>query len=138
MKIWLIIFLVLMVSHRVQSQIEKRPVVNITCLELAEPSNQQLRLSCSDPSDYHCLLDESYTQEYEACREWKWIPEGKRNWVSEILKVYTKTIVSTVSKKHCLTVRRKMTYPVEFNNNTCTCVYRNIYLYIYLRPLGCI
>ncbi|XP_052716886.1 uncharacterized protein LOC128189352 [Crassostrea angulata] len=77
MKIWLIIFLVLMVSHRVQSQIEKRPVVNITCLELAAPSNQQLRLSCSDPSDYHCLLDESYTQEYEACREWKWIPEGK-------------------------------------------------------------
>nr|XP_034315218.1 uncharacterized protein LOC105346389 [Crassostrea gigas] len=75
MKICLIIFLVLMVSHRVQSQ--ERPVVNTTCLELAKPSNQQLRLSCSNPSYYHCLLDESYTQEYEACREWKWIPKGK-------------------------------------------------------------
>lgn len=119
MKIWLIIFLVLMVSHRVWSQ--SRLVVNTTCLELAKPSNQQLRLTCSQ-YDYHCLLDETFTKEFEACREWKWIPRGKRNWVSEILKMYTKTIVSTVSKKHCLTVRRKMIYPVEFNNNTCTCI----------------
>lgn len=100
MKIWLIIFLVLMVSHRVQSK--SRPVVNTTCLELAKPSNQQLRLSCSNPSYYHCLLDESYTQEYEACRDWKWIPGGKRNWVSEILKLYNKHIVSFLNKKQYL------------------------------------
>ncbi|XP_065936146.1 uncharacterized protein [Magallana gigas] len=74
MKIWLIIFLALMVSHRVQSQ--SRLVVNTTCLELAKPSNKQLRLICSQ-YDYHCLLDETFTKEFEACREWKWIPEGK-------------------------------------------------------------
>nr|XP_034315214.1 uncharacterized protein LOC105346393 isoform X2 [Crassostrea gigas] len=60
---------------RIPSQ--SRLLVKTTCLELAKPSNQQLRLSCSNPNDYHCLLDESYTQEYEACRDWKWIPGGK-------------------------------------------------------------
>nr|XP_034299168.1 uncharacterized protein LOC105333182 isoform X2 [Crassostrea gigas] len=62
-------------TTRVPSQ--SRLLVKTTCLELAKPSNQQLRLSCSNPNDYHCLLDESYTQEYEACRDWKWIPTGK-------------------------------------------------------------
>eukprot|EP00105_Crassostrea_gigas_P037122 XP_019921270.1 PREDICTED: uncharacterized protein LOC109618299 [Crassostrea gigas] len=74
MKIWRIIFLVLVVSHRVQSQ--SRIVVNTTCLELAQPSNQQLRLTCRQ-HDYHCLLDETFTKEFEVCREWKWIPGGK-------------------------------------------------------------
>lgn len=53
-----------------------RLVVNTTCLELAKPSNQQLRLSCNDTSSYHCLLDETFIQEIEVCRDWKWIPEG--------------------------------------------------------------
>lgn len=87
------------VSHRVQSQ--TRLVVNTTCLELAKPANQQFRLICSQ-YHYHCLLDETFTKEFEVCREWKWIPGGKRNLVSELLKLYNKTIESTVSKKHCL------------------------------------
>lgn len=49
--------------------------MNTTCLELAKPSNQQLRLTCRH-LDYHCLLDETLTKEFEACREWKWIPGG--------------------------------------------------------------
>nr|XP_034299166.1 uncharacterized protein LOC117680747 isoform X2 [Crassostrea gigas] len=64
-------------TTRVPSHVQSRLLVETTCLELAKPSNKQLRLSCSNPNDYHCLLDESYTQEYEACREWKWIPGGK-------------------------------------------------------------
>nr|XP_034315212.1 uncharacterized protein LOC105325036 isoform X6 [Crassostrea gigas] len=73
MKI-LLIFLVFTVSHRVLSQ--SRLVINTTCLELVKPSNQQFRLICSQ-YDYHCLLDETFTKEFEACREWKWIPGGK-------------------------------------------------------------
>lgn len=84
MKIRLIIFLVLTVSNRVLSQL--RLVVNTTCLKLAKPSNQQLRLSCRQ-YDYHCLLDETFTKEFEVCREWRWIFEGKRNRVSYILKL---------------------------------------------------
>eukprot|EP00105_Crassostrea_gigas_P040672 XP_019924820.1 PREDICTED: uncharacterized protein LOC105333208 [Crassostrea gigas] len=75
MKIWLIIFLVLMVCHRVRSQ--TRLVVNTTCLELAKSSNQQLRLRCSNPNHYHCLLDETFTEEFEVCRQFVWIPKGK-------------------------------------------------------------
>lgn len=68
-----------MVSHRVLSQ--KRLVVNTTCLELAKPSNQQLRLICSQ-NDYHCLLDETFTKEFEVCREWKWIPGGSCAYIN--------------------------------------------------------
>nr|XP_034315187.1 uncharacterized protein LOC117685074 [Crassostrea gigas] len=74
MTIRIIIFLVLTVFHRVLSQ--KRLVENTTCLELAKPSNQQLRLICSQ-NDYHCLLDETFTKEFEVCTEWRWILGGK-------------------------------------------------------------
>lgn len=53
----------------------KRLVVNTTCLELAKSSNQKFRLTCRQ-LDYHCLLDDTNTQEFEVCREWKWIPKG--------------------------------------------------------------
>nr|XP_034337105.1 uncharacterized protein LOC117692656 isoform X2 [Crassostrea gigas] len=72
MDIWLKICLTFVVSHKVKM---KRLVVNTTCVELAKPSNQQYRLTCRQ-LDYHCLLDDTYTQEFEVCREWKWIPEG--------------------------------------------------------------
>lgn len=72
MDIWLKIFLTCVVSHKVQME---RHVVNTTCLELAKPSSQQFRLTCSQ-YNYHCLLDETLTKEFEVCREWKWIPKG--------------------------------------------------------------
>ncbi|XP_052716887.1 uncharacterized protein LOC128189353 [Crassostrea angulata] len=68
------VYIAFVVIQNVQTQ--SRLVVNTTCLELAKPSNQQYRLICSH-HDYHCLFDESYTQEFEVCREWKWIPGGK-------------------------------------------------------------
>lgn len=74
MDIWLKDFIAFVVIQNVQTQL--RLVVNTTCLELAQPSNQQFRLTCRQ-YDYHCLLDESYTREFEVCREWKWIPGGK-------------------------------------------------------------
>lgn len=67
------IFLTFVVSHKVKSRL--RLVVNTTCFELAKPSNQQFRLTCRQ-YDYHCLLDDTFTKEYEVCREWKWIPGG--------------------------------------------------------------
>lgn len=73
MEIWLKIFKAIVVIQNVHSQL--RLVVNTTCLELAKPSNQQYRLTCSE-YDYHCLLDETFTKEFEVCREWKWIPGG--------------------------------------------------------------
>lgn len=79
MDIWLKVFILCVVIQNVQAQ--SRPVVNTTCLELAKQSNQQYRLICSH-HDYHCLLDESYTQEFEVCREWKWIPRGTGDHVS--------------------------------------------------------
>lgn len=72
--IWLKIFITYVVFHEVKM---KRLVVNTTCLELARPSNQQFRLTCSKSSDYHCLLDETFTKEFEVCKGWRWIPEGK-------------------------------------------------------------
>lgn len=69
---WLKIFLTLVVSQHVEM---KRLVVNTTCLELAKSSNQQFRLTCRQ-LHYHCLLDDTNTQEFEVCREWKWIPKG--------------------------------------------------------------
>lgn len=61
-----------------------REVRNTTCLELAKPSNLQFRLSCNDTGTYHCLLDQNYTQEYEICMMWKWIPQGNccHNFIS--------------------------------------------------------
>lgn len=73
MDIRLTIFLTFVVSYKVQSQ--SRLVVNTTCLELAQPSNQKFRLTCRQ-YEYHCLLDETFTKEFEVCREWKWIPGG--------------------------------------------------------------
>uniref|UniRef100_A0A8W8KFF3 Uncharacterized protein n=1 Tax=Magallana gigas TaxID=29159 RepID=A0A8W8KFF3_MAGGI len=70
--------------YLVPSHVQSRLLVETTCLELAKPSNKQLRLSCSNPNDYHCLLDESYTQEYEACREWKWIPGDTEECIRQI------------------------------------------------------
>lgn len=54
----------------------ERLVVNTTCLELAEPSNQQFRLYCKNASYYHCLLDEYSIKEFEVCMKWKWISKG--------------------------------------------------------------
>lgn len=64
MNIWLKIFLTCVVSHKVQM---KRQVVNTTCLRLAKPSSQQFRLTCSQ-YNYHCLLDETLTKEFEVYR----------------------------------------------------------------------
>lgn len=79
MDIWLKVFIACVVIQNVQTQ--SRLVVNTTCVELAKPSNQHYRLICSH-DDYHCLLDKSYTQEFEVCREWKWIPGGTSDHVS--------------------------------------------------------
>lgn len=54
-----------------------RQLMNTTCLELAKPSNKHLRLSCNDTSIYHCLLNGNSTNEFEICKMWIWIPEGK-------------------------------------------------------------
>nr|XP_022344928.1 uncharacterized protein LOC111137658 isoform X2 [Crassostrea virginica] len=70
------LLILVLVFHTVESEPD-RQVVNTTCLELAKPSNQPLRLSCGTPDHYHCLLDETYTMEFEVCRAWKWIPGGK-------------------------------------------------------------
>nr|XP_022341074.1 uncharacterized protein LOC111135366 isoform X3 [Crassostrea virginica] len=67
------LMLISLVHQSVNSQ---RLVVNTTCLELAKSSNQQLRLSCDNPDNYHCLIDGSNTREYEVCRVWKWISKG--------------------------------------------------------------
>ena len=67
------LMLMTLVHQSVNSQ---RLVVNTTCLELAKSSNQQLRLSCDNPDNYHCLIDGSNTREYEVCRVWKWISKG--------------------------------------------------------------
>eukprot|EP00105_Crassostrea_gigas_P010727 XP_011426091.1 PREDICTED: uncharacterized protein LOC105327362 [Crassostrea gigas] len=79
MHIWLKIFLTCVVSHKVQM---KRHVVNTTCLELAKLSSQQFRLTCSQ-YNYHCLLDETLTKEFEVCREWKWIPKDTACYVKK-------------------------------------------------------
>ena len=68
--------LMMLVHHSVAMESGRRLVVNTTCLELAKPSNKHLRLSCSDPVKYHCLLDESYTREFEFCKQWMWIVKG--------------------------------------------------------------
>lgn len=54
-----------------------RQLMNTTCLELAKPTNKHLRLPCNDSSMYHCLLNGNSTNEFEICKKWKWIPEGK-------------------------------------------------------------
>lgn len=74
MNIWLRILSVVVIPFGVQS---KKLVEKTSCLELAKPSNQQFRLTCSQNLTYHCLLDETVTKEFEVCREWKLIPEGK-------------------------------------------------------------
>ena len=74
------LLILVLVFHTVESEPD-RQVVNTTCLELAKPSNQPLRLSCGTPDHYHCLLDETYTMEFEVCRAWKWIPGGNENLV---------------------------------------------------------
>uniref|UniRef100_K1Q446 Uncharacterized protein n=1 Tax=Magallana gigas TaxID=29159 RepID=K1Q446_MAGGI len=62
-------------------------VRNTTCLELARPSNQQFRLSCNNIGTYHCLLDQNYTNEFEICKMWKWIP--KESGKSVLTATYT-------------------------------------------------
>lgn len=71
---WLKIFPAFIIYNTVKS---KRLVINTTCLELSKPSNQQFRLTCTNSSDYHCLLDRDSINEYEVCRKWKWISEGR-------------------------------------------------------------
>lgn len=73
MDIWLKILIIVLIPYDVQSN---KLVEKTSCLELAKPSNQQFRLTCSQHLTYHCLLDETFTKEFEVCREWKWIPEG--------------------------------------------------------------
>lgn len=74
MKIRFIIFLVFTKFQTVASQ--SKLVVHTTCLELAKPSNQHLRMTCSNSTEYHCLLDETFTKEFEVCKRWKWISKG--------------------------------------------------------------
>lgn len=71
---WLKIILAFFVYNTIKS---KRLVINTTCLELSDPSNQKFRLTCVNSSDYHCLLDRDSINEYEVCRKWKWIAAGK-------------------------------------------------------------
>nr|XP_034315200.1 uncharacterized protein LOC117685076 isoform X2 [Crassostrea gigas] len=73
MEMLLTISLAFMFYNIVRSE---RLVVNTTCLELAEPSNQQFRLYCKNASYYHCLLDEYSIKEFEVCMKWKWISKG--------------------------------------------------------------
>lgn len=73
-NMWLKIILAFFVYNTIKS---KRLVINTTCLELSDPSNQKFRLSCVNSSDYHCLLDRDSINEYEVCRKWKWIAAGK-------------------------------------------------------------
>ena len=70
------LMLMMLVHHSVAMESGRRLVVNTTCLELAKPSNKHLRHSCNDPMWYHCLLDESYTREFEFCKQWMWIVKG--------------------------------------------------------------
>nr|XP_022341078.1 uncharacterized protein LOC111135368 isoform X2 [Crassostrea virginica] len=72
------LMLMTLVHQPVNSQ---RLVVNTTCLKLAKSSNQQLRLSCDNPDNYHCLIDGSNTREYEVCRVWKWISKDTACYV---------------------------------------------------------
>lgn len=74
MKIRFIIFLVFTKCQTSASQ--SKLVVHTTCLELAKPSNQHLRMTCSNSTEYHCLLDETFTKEFEVCKKWKWISKG--------------------------------------------------------------
>nr|XP_034299190.1 uncharacterized protein LOC117680754 isoform X5 [Crassostrea gigas] len=74
MKIRFIIFLVFTKCQTVASQ--SKLVVHTTCLELAKSSNQHLRMTCSNSTEYHCLLDETFTKEFEVCKKWKWISKG--------------------------------------------------------------
>lgn len=70
-----------------------RYLVDTTCLELAKPANKFYRLSCSEPANYHCLLDDTSTREVEVCRRWVYISKGKKNHVSSVL---SKSIVLTL------------------------------------------
>ncbi|XP_078338950.1 uncharacterized protein LOC111137564 isoform X2 [Crassostrea virginica] len=76
MGVWSYLILMMLVHHSVTMESGRRLVVNSTCLELAKPSNEHLRLSCNDLMWYHCLLDESYTREFEFCKQWMWIVKG--------------------------------------------------------------
>lgn len=69
-----------------------RYLVDTTCLELAKPANKFYRLSCSEPANYHCLLDDTSTREVEVCRRWRYISKGKKNHVSSVY-VLSKSIV---------------------------------------------
>lgn len=85
---WLKIILAFFVYNTIKS---KRLVINTTCLELSDPSNQKFRLSCVNSSDYHCLLDGDSINEYEVCRKWKWITADPA--------CYIKIITSTKATK---------------------------------------
>lgn len=74
MDIWFKTLLLFVVFNKVHLY---RQLMNTTCLELAKPSNKHLRLSCNDSSIYHCLLNGDSTNEFEICKMWIWIPEGK-------------------------------------------------------------
>lgn len=67
---------ILLITLVHQPALSRRLLDNTTCLELAKPSNQHLRLSCDGEKIYHCLLDESNTKEFEVCKKWIWITEG--------------------------------------------------------------
>lgn len=73
MDIWFKTLLLFVVFNKVQLY---RQLKNTTCLELAKPANQHIRLSCNDISTYHCLLNGDNNYEFEICKLWKWIPEG--------------------------------------------------------------
>lgn len=93
MKIRFIIFLVFTKFQTVASQ--SKLVVHTTCLELAKPSNQHLRMTCSDSTEYHCLLDETFTKEFEVCKKWKWISKGNCAYFNTYLE-------GNIDQKQCI------------------------------------
>ena len=88
--------ILMMLVHQSVAMESERLVVNTTCLKLPKPSNKHLRLSCDNPKNYHCLLDESYTREFEVCKGWVWICEGSitlESWVFVVFVVLLKFLL---------------------------------------------
>ncbi|XP_078334860.1 uncharacterized protein LOC144625935 [Crassostrea virginica] len=106
------LILVMLVHHSVAMESE-RLVVNTTCLELAKPSNKHLRLSCDIPKNYHCLLDESYTREFEVCKGWVWISEGKCAYFNSFGQ-------GNIDQKECRQDENLICSPEEYPSNQIT------------------
>lgn len=51
--------------------------MNIICLELVKLLNKYFCLFCNDSSIYYCFLNGNSINEFEICKMWIWIFEGK-------------------------------------------------------------